>query len=179
MKLQPTNEIQITPSAEFNTFADSIAAARVYALSSPSPKSTMPAVPPPPPGVPVGQGPPPHLAAYPEKLSKQLKVTLFPLDVTNYHILSRGQFRAFTQPFHESKSPLAEWIAAFMNSTFDMLETLVDISGDAVGLQLHDPLCIWYCMTESDTWELIHDEDLRVETSGQWTRGAYSLSLTS
>lgn len=169
----PADRMQITPSAEFNTFADSIAAARVYALSSPSPKSTMPAVPPPPPGVPAGQGPPPYLAAYPEKLSKQLKVTLFPLDVTNYHNLSRGQFKEFTKPFLKSKSPLAEWISAFLDSTFNKIETLVDVSGDAVGLQLHDPLCVWYCMTQGDKWELIHDEDLRVETSGQWTRGTF------
>lgn len=129
----------------------------------------MPAVPPPPPG---GQTPPPHLAAYPENLSKQLKITLFPLDITNYHNLSRGQFRQFTEPLLASKSPLADWVSAFMNSTFNKVETLVDVSGDAVGLQLHDPLCMWYCMTDPAKWELIHNEDLRVETSGQWTRGA-------
>lgn len=98
-------------------------------------------------------------------------MTLFPLDVTNYHLLSRGQFRQFTEPLIKSKSPLAEWITAFMDSTFNMLETLVDISGDAVSLQLHDPLCVWYCMTKNEKWKLIVDEDLRVETSGQWTRG--------
>lgn len=132
-------------------------------------------MPPPPPGAQSGEEPPPHLAAYPENLSKQLKVTLFPLDVTNYHLLSRGQFNTFTKPLLDSKSPLAEWISAFLNSTFNKVETLVDVSGDAVGLQLHDPLCIWYCMTESDQWKLIENEDLRIETSGQWTRGTQSI----
>ena len=46
------------------------------------------------------------------------------------------------------------------------------VTGDAVGLQLHDPLCIWYCMADSDPgWKLHIGEDIRVETSGHWTRG--------
>lgn len=81
---------QITPVAEFNTFADSVAAARVYALSSPQPHSTMPPVPPAPPGSPEGTTPPPYLAPYPQKLSRRSKITLFPLDITNYHSLTRG-----------------------------------------------------------------------------------------
>jgi hypothetical protein len=64
---------------EFNTFADSIAAARVYALSSPNPKTTMPPVPPAPPGKQGEAPPPPFLGPYPEKLSRKLSVTLFPL----------------------------------------------------------------------------------------------------
>ena len=38
-------EGNVTPVAEFNCYADAVAAARVYALTSPSPHSTMPAVP--------------------------------------------------------------------------------------------------------------------------------------
>jgi hypothetical protein len=60
---------QITPGAEFNTYADSVAAARVYALTSPNPKTTMPPVV-------GGKG---QLPAYPEGLQKRLKVKLFPL----------------------------------------------------------------------------------------------------
>jgi hypothetical protein len=62
---------QMTPGAEFNTYADSVASARVFALTSQNPRMTMP---------PVLQG---HtkeqLPPYPEKLSKQLKIKLFPL----------------------------------------------------------------------------------------------------
>ena len=60
---------QMTPVAEFNTFADSYAAARVYALTSPTPKTTLPPIPPAPPGKTEGTAPPPFLDPYPENLS--------------------------------------------------------------------------------------------------------------
>jgi hypothetical protein len=60
---------QMTPGAEFNTYADSVAAARVYALTSPNPKTTMPPV----------IGGKAQLPAYPESLGKRLRVKLFPL----------------------------------------------------------------------------------------------------
>lgn len=163
---------QITPVAEFNTFADSIAAARVYALSSPNPKSVMPPAPPSKTGLTSSDPHPPHLAAYPEKLSRQLKCTLFPLDITHRHKLSRGQYRKIAEPLLDAGSPLAEWTTAFLASTFNKVESLQkDVSGDAVGLELHDPLTVWYCATDPSEWQLLEDEDLRVETSGQWTRG--------
>ncbi|KAK0773236.1 hypothetical protein LTR38_016634 [Friedmanniomyces endolithicus] len=165
---------QITPLAEFNTFADAYAAARVYALTSPNAHTTLPPTPPPPPGVdPASDAPPPFLAPYPEKLSKRLNVTLFPLDITERHLLTRGEYRRVITPLLEAKSPLAEWTEAFLSSTSDKIETLQkDVSGDAVALQLHDPSCIYYCITSSDSrWKMIEDEDIRVETSGQWTRG--------
>lgn len=164
---------QITPVAEFNSFADAVAAARVYALSSPNPRSTMPPTPPAPTGVQSDQPQPPFLQPYPPNLSRQLKVTLFPLDITHKHCLTRGEFRKIIEPLQVQKSPLAEWVSAFMNSTFDKIESLQnDVSGNDVGLQLHDPLCIWYCMgLDPSQWKVVEDEDLRVETSGQWTRG--------
>ena len=73
---------QMTPGAEFNTYADSVAAARVFALTSPNPASTMPPVAPTPPGKQSADPPPPFLAPYPEKLSRQLKLTLCPLGTT-------------------------------------------------------------------------------------------------
>ena len=165
---------QITPTAEFNTFADSIAAARVYALTSPKPTSTMPPVPPAPAGQPEGLHPPPFLAPYPPDLSRRLKVTLFPLDITNKHLLTRGDFKRTIDPQMAAGSPLAEWMSAFMGATFGKVESLhPETTGDVVGLQLHDPLCVWYCMASDDPqWKVIKDEDIRVETSGQWTRGA-------
>lgn len=142
------------------------------------------------------------LKPYPNKLSRQLRLTLFPLDITHRHELNRGDFNAILAPFTTQNSPLAEWIAAFMKATFHKIESLqTNVSGDAVGLALHDPLCIYYCITclrpefvsaadalaqyparfstpfsstNPARWRLTAwDEDIRVETSGQWTRGAY------
>lgn len=166
---------QMTPVAEFNTYADSMAAARVYALTSPKPHTTMPPTPPAPPGQKEGLPPPPFLSAYPDSLSKRLKVTLFTLDITEKHMLTRGDFKASLEPQLAARSPLAEWTSAFMNATFEKIESLhPGASGDAVGLQLHDPLCIWYCMEhDNPKWKIVEGEDLRVETAGQWTRGMY------
>jgi hypothetical protein len=37
---------------------------------------------------------------------------------------------------------------------------------------MHDPLTIWYASTADDArWKFV-TEDVRVETAGQWTRGA-------
>ena len=164
---------QMTPVAEFNTYADTVAAARLYALTSPKPQTTMPPVPPAPSGQKEGVPPPPFLSAYPDNLSKKLKVTLFPLDITEKHMLTRGEFKAHIEPQLAKQSPLADWVAAFMKATFDKVEELhPEVSGDAVGLQLHDPLCVWYCMDDSNPkWNITEGEDIRVETSGQWTRG--------
>ncbi|RMX80110.1 hypothetical protein D0869_07809 [Hortaea werneckii] len=164
----------ITPEGEFNTFADPVAAARVYALTSPNPFTTMPPTPPAPPGAKEGEHPPPYLASYPQKLSRQLKVTMFPLDITERHLIKRGEYRKTMEPVIASGSPLAEWTTAFLNATFDKVESLQSkVSGDEVGLQLHDPLCVWYCMIKAGEagWKVNVDEDIRIETSGQWTRG--------
>jgi inosine-uridine nucleoside N-ribohydrolase len=59
----------MTPGAEFNFYGDSVAAARVLALTSPNPSTTLP---------PVLHGKK-NLPAYPKKLSKQLTLKLFPL----------------------------------------------------------------------------------------------------
>ncbi|KAF2145647.1 uncharacterized protein K452DRAFT_324563 [Aplosporella prunicola CBS 121167] len=169
------NRNQMTPVAEFNTYADSIAAARVFALTSPNPASTMPPPPPPRPGQ-QDQPPPPFLQPYPTGLSKQLKLTIFPLDITTPHELTRGQFTKATDALSSKGSPLATWVTAFLSSTFRKVESLRHIpqAPEAVGLELHDPLCIWYM------WKYARDarssepdapEDIRVETSGQWTRG--------
>ncbi|KAK3110270.1 hypothetical protein LTR53_015612 [Teratosphaeriaceae sp. CCFEE 6253] len=164
---------QITPLAEFNTFADAYAAARVYALTSPTPRTTMPPTPPAPREKTEDQSPPPFLGPYPDKLSRQLNVKLFPLDITERHLLTRGQYRKAIEPLLAAKSPLAEWTLAFLSSTFDKVASLQrDVEGDAVPLQLHDPLCIWYCMAAADSrWVFQQELDLRIEASGQWTRG--------
>jgi hypothetical protein len=85
-------EGNITPVAEFNTYADAVATARVFALTSPNPSSTMPPVPPK-----MSTLPP-----YPEKLSRPLNLTLFPLDITTAHLLTKSMFDAKVIPLIEA-----------------------------------------------------------------------------
>ncbi|KIW06885.1 hypothetical protein, variant 2 [Verruconis gallopava] len=172
-------EGNITPVAEFNTYADSVAAARVYALTSLFPWTTMPPTPPLPPQVDQAatDAPPVHLSAYPKKLSRQLKVSLFPLDITNHHWLRAGTFRAVMAEPSLEGSPLAAFMTAFLTSTFRKMESLHHgHEGDNVGLSLHDPLCIWYLLNKDHSAHAVslsEPRDIRVETSGQWTRGMY------
>lgn len=155
----------ITPVAEFNTYADPVAAARVFALTSPEPRSTMP----------PGSGGASSLPGYPARLPGRLDVILFPLDITTPHRLGRKQFAARTAGLVEAGSPLAEWTAHFMSRTFAKIESLSGPVGAAdPGLQLHDPMTVWYLLTRDDPkWEIRSPEDIRVETAGQWTRGMH------
>ena len=157
----------VTPVAEFNIYADPYAAARVYALTSAIPSSTMPV---------AHEGEPSfHMLPYPPKLSNQLKLTLMSLDITELHMLSRGAFTAKTTSLVDQGSPLAQWMVAFMNPMLDKMERLhTGHEGDGAALALHDPLCIWYVLTRDDTrWKpsARSPEDIRIETAGQWTRG--------
>jgi inosine-uridine nucleoside N-ribohydrolase len=158
-------EGNITPAAEFNTYADAVATARVFALTSPNPASTMP-----PPPVKLST-----LSAYPKGLSRALNLTLFPLDITTPHLLHRSHFEATVSPLLAAGSPLAEWTSAFVQKTYAKIESLTRKQSDP-GLELHDPLCIWYMLTRSaPNWILAPKapEDIRVETAGQWTRGQH------
>ncbi|KAF3769118.1 hypothetical protein M406DRAFT_98899 [Cryphonectria parasitica EP155] len=154
----------ITPAAEFNCYADTIAAARVYALTSPKPSSTMPL---------ILEGKP-FLGPYPARLPRQLKLSLFPLDITTTHLLSKSYFSAQIQPHIDAGSPLARWMATFMFGAFDKIASIV---GDSVnpGFDLNDPLCVWYMLTRDDpAWKAVpKPEDIRVETGGQWTLGMH------
>ncbi|KAF2761521.1 nucleoside hydrolase [Pseudovirgaria hyperparasitica] len=164
----------VTPCAEFNTFADAIAAARVFALTSPSPSTTMPPSPPP-----TNPPHPHHLTPYPHPLSRPLNLTLFPLDLTSKHMLHRTTFNRTLAPLLASTppSPLATWSIAFMSSTFDKVAAL---HHSTPGLTMHDPLCVYYVLQraagdddddESGRGWTSVVEDIRVETAGQWTRG--------
>ena len=159
-------EGNITPVAEFNCYADAVAAARVFALTSPTPSSTMPPV-------------PPHVASlgpYPEKLSRRLPLTLFPLDITTPHLLNKGYFLEAIEPLVAKGSPLARWCETFLVGTFKKIESILG-DGSEPGLSLHDPLCIWYMLLRDDpAWGAVaKPEDIRIETSGQWTRGMHIL----
>lgn len=159
----------VTPVAEFNTYADAIATARVFALTSPMPSSTMPPVAP----CPTGRIEP--LPAYPAKLSKPLNLTLFPLDITELHHLKKSTFDAKIAPLVAAGSPLAEWVSVFMGKTYEKINNMTNGYMDP-GLSLHDPLTIWYMLTRTaPEWKLSakSPEDIRVETAGQWTRGMH------
>lgn len=154
----------VTPKAEFNCYADAVAAARVYALTSPTPNSTMPPI-------------PEKIAAlgpYPEDLPRKLKLTLFPLDITEPHMMNRGPFAASLKPVMDRGSPLAQWADHFLTKTFDNIERMVG-PGIEPGLSLHDPMTIWYLLTQDDVaWRPVAEpEDLRIETCGQWSRGMH------
>lgn len=171
----------ITPVAEFNCIADPTAAARVYALTSPNPISTMPPeLPPPTPSASQRKYPdqPPQLPPYPatEQLGdRRLNVTLFPLDITSPHTLLRSEFLAKTTPLIAQGSPLAEWTTAFLTALFQKSESLYHgHGGGSTYVCLHDIVCIWYALTvptQPDEWIVKTGEDVRVETQGQWTRG--------
>lgn len=157
-------EGNVTPVAEFNCFADAVAAARVYALTSYTPASTMP-----PPSQRL-----PSLPPYPEKLPRQLKLTLAPLDITTPHLITESFFAERIQPYLDEGSPLATWTSHFMKGTFSHIRKLLG-DGSEPGLSLHDPLTVWYMLTHDDPkWKLLSKlEDIRIETCGQWTRGMH------
>ncbi|KAL8793211.1 MAG: hypothetical protein Q9195_004147 [Heterodermia aff. obscurata] len=165
----------ITPVGEFNILADPTAAARVFALTSPDPASTMPPTPP----APADSQPLRHfLPPYPPKErlgNRRLNLSLFPLDITERHKLRRDDFQKTIAPLVNDGSPLADWAQAFLGSTFRKMEALHHghAGGDA-SLSLHDPLCVWYASTKAEQasdWQLKKAEDIRIETAGQWTRG--------
>lgn len=157
-------EGNVTPVAEFNTYADAVACARVFALTSPNPQSTMP---------PISEAKS-SLPAYPAKLSRQLKLTLMPLDITTPHLLNKTYFNERVQPFVEAGSPLAVWVNHFLSGTFNQIDTMLG-DGSEPGLSLHDPLTVWYALTPDDAaWKRTAQlEDIRIETAGQWTRGMH------
>jgi len=164
-----------TPVGEFNTIADPVSAARVFALTSPTPNSTMP----PTPAVPTQEGREEEsMPPYPSKDEfgdRRLNLILFPLDITTPHELRRDVFEAKVKPLMDKGSPLAEWTDAIVGSTLRNTENLHhDQAGDSAYISLHDPLCVWYALTaasQQKEWQMTKGEDIRIETAGQWTRG--------
>ncbi|KAL2154212.1 hypothetical protein VTH82DRAFT_2888 [Thermothelomyces myriococcoides] len=105
-------EGNVSPCAEFNCLADAVAAARVFALTSAVPSSTMP---------PTVHGKS-TLPPYPDKLSKQLKLTLFPLDITTPHEIKKQGFNDKIQPLKEAGSPLAQWTDTFIERGMHVID---------------------------------------------------------
>ncbi|ETN42859.1 uncharacterized protein HMPREF1541_02017 [Cyphellophora europaea CBS 101466] len=151
----------VTPVAEFNVYADPAAAARVFALSGPTPGSVL--------GEALqGVG---GLKPYPESLSAQATVVMLGLDITERHLLKRGMWEERVKKWRDMGSPLAVWMGAFMGEMLAKMERL----GEGAAVQLHDPMCVWYVLTrEVEGWRPSHErgwEDVRVECAAQWTRG--------
>ncbi|KAL1792237.1 hypothetical protein ACET3X_009988 [Alternaria dauci] len=154
----------MTPGAEFNTYADSIASARVFALTSANQHLTMP------PALPNHKKQ--QLPPYPEKLSKRLTIKLFSLDTTELHVLPKAMYEDYVNLKPIKGSPMAEWMSLFLDATFKKNASLNPQQDPTkAGLQLHDPLTIWYALCSTNSAWKFKEEDVRVETSGQWTRG--------
>lgn len=148
----------VTPLAEFNHWACAYSAAQVYAYTSPSPASTLP----------CGE----IRNSWPKdkKLSEEerLNLTVFTLDITTRHLLRWSDVQEIVAPLAEKGSPLAAWMKVFAESTFGRIEGVYESELD---LALHDPVCVWYVMTQGKGWEIKKHVDVRVEAEGQWTRG--------
>ncbi|KAJ6784438.1 hypothetical protein PWT90_09970 [Aphanocladium album] len=152
----------ITPVAEFNTYADAVATARVFALSSLTPSATLPPAT-------VNR----RLPAYPEKLSRPLRVVLCPLDITEPHELTAAYFKQTMEPIVASGSPLGVWVHHFVGGAFAKIAAILGPDTQA-GLSLHDPMTVWYKLDgDSPAWKLTEAEDIRIETEGQWSRGQH------
>lgn len=156
----------VTPAAEFNHYACAWSAARVYALSAPHPTSTLPPA--------GGTG---TWTPYPDGLSRTLNLTIVPLDITTRHVLDEAAFRAVVAPLAEAGSPLAAWTSVFLAAAFERMREVYLAGGSGTqsetGLELHDPLCVWYLLSlmRGDSWAVAEARDVRIDATGQWTRG--------
>lgn len=156
-------EGNVTPVAEFNTYADVIATARVFALTSRTPNFTLP-----------NTTDKTTLPPYPENLSRQLNLTLCPLDITVPHEIGRTYFNSMIKERVDAGSPLAVWTSHFLSGAFSTIERFWHGEGEP-GLSLHDPFTVWY-MLERDNPKfkfMPKPEDIRIETEGQWARGQH------
>lgn len=114
------------------------------------------------------------LQPYPEKLASRLELTLFPLDITNRHLLPRAVLERGIRARVEQGSPLATWVSAFLDKTFEKVAMKRSCSVEDISLHLPDPICMWYILTRDDPgWKGSENglEDIRVEIEGRWTRG--------
>jgi len=144
----------ITPFAEFNVLADPLAAAQVYALTSPHPATTMPAALP-----------------LPADGANPLNLVLFPLDITMQHQLHLADVqRALTDHGTRRKSVLAQWVGAWLVPAFSNYGRITGHGPENAVVSLHDPLTAMYALEPALGWT-VERLDVRVETEGQWTRG--------
>lgn len=129
-------------SAESHTYQDPVAAARLFALTSPTPSSTMP------------PGP-----SYPENLSGRLSMLLFPLENTNDRLVTEERFdKIATQ---QEGSPLMKWAKT-------MLEPRIGDGVAAGKMRLRSPVALLYAASPRDwqAWRLTFQQDIRVQLDG-------------
>lgn len=158
--------------AEFNHYACAYSAARIYALTSPNPSSTLP---------PSRTGF--TIPTSNRKTQKRLNLTLLPLDITTMHLLPSNVFLDVATPLGETGSPLANWCGHFLAVAYRKMEELYREQQSCDGgvakkreqdvhLSLHDPMCVYYVLTQGEGgWKFWKDRDIRVDATGQWTRG--------
>lgn len=175
----------VTPYAEFNVFSDAQAAAAIYNLT----------------GVAITNGvtfkgldltifpldiTSRHFLAEPDYLAMLTARGLKP-DPTYSHILV--PLTTESSPAKEV-SPLLEWCHSWLMTTFDTMRHLFghDLMTPAqreaegpVVIEMHDPLALWYAIHADTTtnttaaagadWTIDTGLDIRVETTGEFTRG--------
>ncbi|KAK9473772.1 Inosine/uridine-preferring nucleoside hydrolase domain-containing protein [Dipodascopsis tothii] len=178
----------MSPLAEFNVFADPEASAVVYAMTSPSPLSTMPPA--------IARTLSDETRAALAAVPAPIELNLFPLDITFQYSLKRTEFMAAAAPLAAAGSPLARWMSYWMEVTFDKMRVLIGVKGaddpnaDLL-IRLHDPLTVWYTVLGQpdaspsvlthypsgapilpSEFQFARASDVRIETTGQWTTGA-------
>lgn len=159
----------VTPYAEFNIFSDALAASKVFDLTSVQ-------------------------AVASHVVPKKIELTLFPLDITIQHLLIETDYiNTLTEKGYleadgtltPSAPPLVKWSHVWLTTTFNTfkriygydLMTPEERSKQVVGLNMHDPLALFYairCLSTpggDDGWTINRDLDLRVEYNGDLTRG--------
>jgi len=154
----------ISPVSEANAYNDAYAAARTYSLTSANLASTFPTT----------DFSKIQIPTYPERLPSQLKVTIFPMDLTDHHCVIYNDFMDVVEPLAGAGSPLAALASTFMKGIHDNCLNDRKPTGPRGEeyITLHDPVPIWYALNR-DSWNISSLKDLRVEVSGQWTKGMH------
>lgn len=151
----------VTPFAEFNIFSDVLAASKVYNMTG-------------------------NIHENPDTDTRAtVPLTILPLDLTETQKMAATDFDRVLGD-DTPASPLLDWSRVWIRATFDTFRRITgyDALSPAqqqaapLGIQMHDPLAVWYAVTafqeephNSADWLVDEARDVRVETTGEWTRG--------
>lgn len=138
-----------------------------------------------------------NLPSYPSGLSRRLRVALVPVDITNIHGLTAEGMHEKLKSLGTRKGPLAEWMDAFLAPALarcddefglglhDPLAVAYALrfgvgakSGEAKSIEYNPGDLVRRAVAVAqealmkEVWKLDGGQDIRVETQGQWTRGA-------